>query len=444
MEKDLTVGKEGQTILLFTLPMIGANLLQVLYTFVDSVIVGNFVSATALGAVGISSPLMWLLLAMANGTGTGTSIIISQYFGARKHEDIRRTASTSFLFAAAFGIILTFICLLTGKYILWDFLGTPEEMRELSYTYFAIYSCGLIFQFLYNVLYGILRALGNSKGALLFLFVAAVLNILLDLLFVVSFSWGVAGAALATVIAQAGSAAASALYLWTAFPRMRFKLRELTFDGEKLKLILKLGIPVTLQSAVMAFGFILLQRLVNSFGPASIEGFVAMNKTEQIAHIPSNSFHAAIANFTGQNIGANRIDRVKRGYKLTLLMANSICLVLSIFLIIFDTSLLGLFNISGDSMLRAREHLNIVACFLVVSATNHVTSGLLQGAGDVKIPAIASFVNLSIRLIVAFIMASTIIDFRSIYLSLPPAWLIACSIPIIRYRSGIWKKKAVV
>lgn len=444
MEKDLTVGKEGRTILLFTLPMMGANLLQVMYNFVDSVVVGNFVSSTALGAVGISSPLIWLLLAMATGLGTGTSIIISQYYGARKHDDVRRTTTTSILFAAVLGIILTLICLLTGKSILWAFLGTPEEMQELSYTYFAIYSCGLIFQFLYNVLYGILRALGNSKGALLFLFIAAILNTLLDLLFVVSFGWGVAGAALATVIAQAGSAAASALYLWTTFPHMRFKFREFKFDGEKLNLILKLGIPVTLQSAVMAFGFILLQKLVNSFGPASIEGFVAMNKTEQIAHIPSNSFHAAIANFTGQNIGANRIDRVKRGYKATLLMANSICLVLTIFLIIFDTALLSLFNISGDSMLRAREHLNIVAYFLVISATSHVTNGMLQGAGDVKIPAVASFVNLSIRLIVAFTMAATIIDFRSIYLSLPPAWLIACAISIIRYRSGIWKSKAVV
>jgi len=267
--------------------------------------------------------------------------------------------------------------------------------------------------------------------------------VVLDLLFIIVFGWGVAGAALATVIAQAGSAIAGILYMIKYFPRLRLKTKELIFDTGKLKLILQLGIPVTLQSAVMATGFILLQRLVNSFEPPSIEGFVAMNKTEQLAHIPGNAFHAAMANFVGQNIRAGKLDRAKRGYKSTILMANSVCLLISIFLLIFDIPLLRLFNISGDSLLRAREHLNIISLFLVVSATSHVTNGFLQGSGDVKIPAIASFVNLSIRLVFAY-TAKTIIDFRSIYLSLPPAWLIACIIPVIRYRSGIWKMKAIV
>ncbi|MGI6679139.1 MAG: MATE family efflux transporter [Dehalobacterium sp.] len=444
MEKDLTTGHEGLRIFFFALPMMGASLLQALYTFVDSVIVGNFVSSTALGAVGISSPLMWFLLAMATGTGTGTSIIISQYYGARKETDMRRTASTGIIFAVVLSLILTLVCIITGKWVLWNFLGTPQVMQELSYTYFAVYSVGLIFQFLYNVLYGILRACGDSKGAILFLFIAAVLNLTLDLLFVVVFDWGVAGAAWATVIAQGGSAISSAIYLYMAIPKMRFKLREFTFDGEKLRLIMRLGIPVTMQSAVMAAGFILLQRLVNSFGPASIEGFVAMNKTEQIAHIPSTAFHAAMANFVGQNMGAGKITRIKRGYRVTLWMANSICLVLTVFLLVFDTTLLSLFNITGDAMLRAREHLNVVALFLVIGATSHVTNGLLQGAGDVKIPAVASFANLSIRLLLSYFMAATFIDFRAIYLSLPLAWIVGCLISLMRYGRGHWRTKAIV
>lgn len=443
MERNLTKGIEWKTILIFALPIMGSNLLQMCYNLADSIVVGNFVGPTALGAIGVTSSTTWLLLNIVTGIGTGTSIAISQYFGAKKDKDIIATASTSIIFSIGISLCITAFCFIFGRFILIDFLGTPKVMYEDSYNYFVIYGSGIIFQMIYNVVYGILRAHGNSKGSLIFLLVAAVLNVALDLLFVIVFKWGVKGAAYATVIAQAGSAIASVIYMWRLFPHLKFKANEWVFDTTKFKVILNLSIPIILQSSIIAFGFIILQRLVNSFGPASIEGYVAMNKTEQLLHIPSNAFNSAMSSFTGHNIGAGKIDRVKKGYKSTLYMGSIICAILVIFIFIFDKTLLGLFNISDDAMIRGVEHLNVVALFMIINTIHNITVGLLQGAGDVKVPAVAGFVNLSIRLIVAYSMAFTAINFRSVYLSLPPAWIAAFLITVTRYRSGKWKTKAI-
>jgi putative MATE family efflux protein len=443
MTKNLTKGTEWKTIFIFALPMMGSGFLQVLYTFVDSVIVGNFVGPTALGAIGICGSLTWLLVGVSTGIGIGTSIVISQYIGEEKYEDVRSSASTALILAGIIGIIFTALCFLFAKPILWGPLGTPKEMQQGSYIYLVIYGSGMIFQMFYNVTYGILRAHGDSKSSLIFLLVAAILHIVLDLIFVILFKWGVAGAVSSTIISQAGSAIASFIYMWKYYPQMRFKRREWACDLTKMKIIFKLSIPIILQTEVLALGFLILQRLVNSFGPASIEGFTAMRNTEQVAYIPSNAFNAAIASFAGQNIGAKKIDRVMRGYRSTVFIAGAFSLVMTAILLIFDKPLLGLFNITDAAMVRAVGHLDLLACFMVVTTINNVTSGLLQGAGDVKIPAMASFINLSIRLVVAYAMSKTAINFRCIYYSLPPAWIAACIITVTRYRSGKWKTKAI-
>ncbi len=443
MKKDLTKGTEWKVILLFALPIMGSGLLQICYNLADSIVVGNFVGPDALGAIGVTGSTTWLLLNIVTGIGTGTSIAISQYFGAKREKDIIAAASTVIIFSIGLSLLVSALCFIFARSILVGFLNTPPEMYADSYSYFVIYGSGIIFQMIYNVVYGILRAHGNSKGSLIFLLVAAILNVALDLLFVVVFKWGVKGAAIATIISQAGSAAASVIYMHKLLPQFRFKRNEWVFDIAKLKVILNLAIPIILQSSIIAFGFIILQRLVNSFGPASIQGYVAMNKTEQLLHIPSTAFNSAMSNFTGHNIGAGKPERVKKGYKATLYMGSSVCLALVLLIFIFDETLLRFFNISDEALLRGREHLNIVACFMIFNTIHNITVGLLQGAGDVKVPAIAGFVNLSIRLAVAYTMAMTAINFRSVYLSLPPAWIAAFLITVTRYRSGKWKSKAI-
>ena len=216
MKKDMTEGREWSSILLFSLPIMGANLLQVLYNLADSVIVGNLISATALGAVGLTSSMTWLLTAICTSIGAGVNIAVAQYFGAKKETDIQESISVSYLIAVIASIFLTAACFLAARPVIFGFLQAPEEMRFDSMAYFLIYSGGIIFQLLYNVTYGILRAHGDSRGALIFLMISAALNIVLDCVFISVFHMGVSGAAAATVIAQAyfpGSAAETALSL---------------------------------------------------------------------------------------------------------------------------------------------------------------------------------------------------------------------------------------
>lgn len=444
MKKDMTEGREWSSILLFSLPIMGANLLQVLYNLADSVIVGNLISATALGAVGLTSSMTWLLTAICTSIGAGVNIAVAQYFGAKKETDIQESISVSYLIAVIASIFLTAACFLAARPVIFGFLQAPEEMRFDSMAYFLIYSGGIIFQLLYNVTYGILRAHGDSRGALIFLMISAALNIVLDCVFISIFHMGVSGATAATVIAQAGSAIASFLYLRHIFPDLLPKRRYLYAWKGQGTLLMRLSIPIMLQTGVNSIGFLILQRLINSFGAPSIEGYAAMLKVEQLAHIPSQSFNVAISSFAGQNIGAKKLDRARRGYRTTILMGVLISISISIVVLLFDRPLLQIFNITGESLRRAKEHLDILMFFIWTSTITNITCGFLQGAGDVKIPAASGFINLGIRLALSFLLALTPVGFRCYYVSMPPAWLIACFVVVMRYRSGKWREFRIV
>lgn len=444
MKKNMTSGTEWKTILLFSLPIMGANLLQVLYNLADSVIVGNFISSTALGAVGLTSSMTWLLVNVCTSLGAGVNIASAQFFGAKKETEIRETIAASYLLTAILSVCLIAACFLFARPLIAGFLQAPEEMLADSMTYFLIYSAGIVFQMLYNVTYGILRAHGDSRGALIFLLISAILNVILDCLFIVVFHMGVAGAAIATVIAQAGSAVASMLYLARLFPDLIPSPRYLYAWKKQALLLTRLSVPIALQTAVNSVGFIILQRLINSFGTPSIEGYAAMLKVEQLAHIPSQSFNVAISSFAGQNIGAGKTERARKGYRSTITMGILISIAISAVVLLFDEPLLGIFNITGESLRRGREHLDILMFFIWVSTITNITCGFLQGAGDVRIPAISGFVNLGIRLALSFLLAVTPVAFRCYYVSMPPAWIIASLIVVLRYRSGKWQKYRLV
>lgn len=442
--KDMTVGNQWSTILLFSLPIMGANLLQTLYNLADSVIVGNMIGANALGAVGLTGSMVWLLTAICTSVGSGVNIAESQFFGAKRETDIKEVIAVSYLIAVILSIVMTSLCLIFAKPAIFGFLAAPDEMREESLTYFIIYSFGIIFQLLYNITYGILRSHGNSGGALIFLLISAALNIVLDCIFIGVFKLGVAGAALATVIAQAGSAVASIIYLSIFFPELIPSRKYIYAFKAKGLLILKLTIPITLQLAVNSLGFIVLQRLINSFGTASIEGYSAMTKIEQLAHIPAQSLNIAISGFAGQNIGADKEDRAKSGYRTTLKMGILFSVIIGIIVIVLDKKLLGMFNISGESLKRGAEHLDILMTFIWVSTITNITCGFLQGVGDVRVPALSGFVNLGIRLVLSFMLSVTAVGYRCYFLSMPPAWIITAVFVVLRYRSGKWKKYRIV
>lgn len=442
--QDLTVGNESKQLLWFTLPMMVSQLLQVSYSLVDGIIVGNFIGASALGAIGICNPFVWLLNAIQSGFGVGISIMAAQYFGANRKEDLHRAVTTAFFAGGVLFLLLTTLFEGLAQPLLAGFLATPEEMMQHCLPYFRIYCLGIGFQLLYNLCYGVLRAFGDSKGAMLFLLIAAGANLILDVLLVAVWPLGVAGAAIATIAAQGGSAAASAIYLFMRYPQMRFTLRQLRPQPEKLRMLVSLGVPAMLKSAVSSIGFLFLQKLVNSFGTPSIEGFSAMNRTENLLHIPSLCFSQAISSFAGQNIGAGKPDRALSGYHKALWMANGCCIALMVVMCFAGRPLLTLFAISGESLQRAWEHLMIIAFSLCLTSTGNIANGFLQGSGDVRATVVSSFANLGVRLLTAYLLAQTFVDYRSIYVSIPLAWLIGMLIPLIRIRSGRWKQKKIL
>lgn len=436
----MTSGPEWKTILSFSLPIMGANLLQVAYNFVDSVIVGNFVSSEALGAIGLVSSMVWLVTALSTSLGNGANIAAAQFVGAEKPDDVREVVASSYITSILLAAVLTGLCFLAARPMIVGFLKTPEEMQSGAMTYFLICGSGIIFQLLYNVTYGILRAHGDSRGALLFLLISALLNVGLDLLLIIVFHAGIAGAAAATVISQAGAAVASMIYLRRHFPGVLPEKKHIRTWHRRFRLLMRLSIPIAMQQAVNSICFIILQRLINSFGAPSIEGYAAMLKVEQFVHIPSNSFNAAVSSFTGQNIGAGDYSRARRGYRSTIAMGVSICLVISIVVFFADRTVLGVFGITGEALHRAEAHLDLLMMFIWVSTITNITNGFLQGAGDVKIPAVSTMVNLSIRLGLSFLLALIpAISWRCYFVSMPPAWITACLLVTWRYRSGKWK-----
>lgn len=444
MHKDLTKGSEGAVIFSFAVPMMGSMLLQTLYTLADSLIVGNAIGSSAIGAIGITGAIVWLVNVICQGLGSGASIAAAQYVGAKRGDDVKKLYTTGLIAGGVIALIVTVLCILLSRPVIVTFLQTPESILSDSLGYFRVISLGLIFQMLYNIFYGMLRAHGNSAGAIWFLLTAAVLNVGLDLLFVITFGWGVAGAAWATVISQAGCAGAAWLYLNNKLPQLRLTAIPFRWDPGQHGRLMELSVPIVLQNSVSAIGFIILQRLVNSFGTASIEGYAAMQKVESLIHIPGGAFSTALAGFVGQNIGAGKLDRVKRGYRVTIGLSMSICAVLAVVGFFVARPVIGLFNLEGEALNRGVEHLHIICLFILMTNLNNVTAGVLQGAGDVRTPAVSSFVNLAIRLASAYIMASTAIGFRSIYYSLPLAWTVACVIVVVRYRSGRWVSKGII
>lgn len=444
MEKDLTKGTEWKVILSFSLPLMVSYLLQFLYNLSDSIIVGNFVGPGSFGAIGVTSSMTWLMVNACAGVGTGTSIIVAQYYGAGKQEGVKGAIGGALYVSFFASFVLSVICLLIAKPLISGFLQTPPALEGESITYFKIYSLGIFFQMVYNVIYGILRAHGDSRSSILFLLISSVINIFLDLIMVLCLKQGVAGTAWATVIAQAAAAFAGLLYLKKNFPYLWPTPHFFEERRKQAALILRLSIPIVAQSAATALGLLILQRLVNSFGQASIEAYAAIVRIEQIAYIPRNALNVTMGSFVGQNIGAHRMDRVKNGFRSALKMGIGSTAVLAASVIVFAAPVLRLFNISGDALLRGREHLYILMAFSALTCTTNIVAGFLQGAGDVRPPAVADFLNLAVRVGLAYLMAGTFVNFRCIYVSIPFAWCTACALNCLRYRSGRWKQYHIV
>lgn len=443
MAKDMTTGKEWKLILSFTLPLIGGNLLQQIYSLADSLIVGNFAGQNALASVGTSFPITFLLLALATGLTNGVGVMASQFFGAKNADAFRKNLSTACLTLLGAGILITILGVLTSRPLLAGLLQADASILDDALLYLRIYCIGLVFQFAYNTFAAILRSIGDSRSTMYFLLIATVVNIVLDLIFVQF--WQVAGVAWATVIAQAVSAIIAGIYLFRKVELAKFHKEQFRFHKEMFTMSLRLGVPTSIQQCSVGLGMVLMQRLINSFGVDTISAITAAMKLESFAMVPIMMFYMGLSNFTGQNMGAGKLDRIKRGYHQTMVMAMITCAGIILLLIFAGPYAIGLFHMNEAATAIGSEYLRTLAWFFLIFCVMYITNGVLQGSGDVAYPTAGSMTSLIVRVIVANIMATfPAIGYRSIFYSIPIGWVCGTSIVFIRYLTGKWKTKGVV
>lgn len=447
MTVSMTEGKEWRHLLMFALPLMGGMVLQQLYNTVDGIIVGNYVGDTALGAVGACSPLTMLFVSLAIGMCTGCSVVVAQYFGAGKIEEMRRAASTSIILLVVLGAALSVLGAVFARPLLEYVLGVSDWYIEYATDYFSIYAAGLIFQFAYNVFAALLRAVGDSKATLYFLIVSSVTNLVLDLLFVVGFHWEVAGAAIATIISQAASAVVAAAYMIRKHELLRFTQKELRFHGATAKLTMRIAAPATLQQTVMACGNLALQRIINDFGgiyAGLMSGTTAAMRIETFAYIPLFAFNTAMATFTGQNVGAGRLDRVKSGRRRCLLMGVAVSAVVAAVILMLRAQAVSLFGVSEDGLRYGMLYLTILCPGLPVFGLYIINGGVLTGAGDTAYNAFVLLSSFALRCILAYILAyCTPLEYRAVWLSMPIGWVCNLLLGWPRYYTGGWKKKII-
>ncbi|MCF8330945.1 MAG: MATE family efflux transporter [Bacteroidales bacterium] len=443
---DLTKGKESRRIIYFALPMLLGNVFQQLYNVVDTIIVGKYIGKEALAAVGASFPVIFVLVSLLIGVSAGVTILIAQYYGAKQFENVHRSITTMFSFALVSAIILGGIGIYFSDDI-FKLIRLPKEVIPMASSYFTIFASGLVFLFGFNATSAILRGTGDSKTPLYFLIISTLANILFDFLFVVGMDMGVEGAALATVLSQAGAFFTAVIYLNRTHEIISFRIRNWVFDGEILKKGLKIGIPSGLQHTFVAFGMIALFRIVNDFGTNTVAAYTAAIRIDSFAGMPAMSLSAALSTFVGQNLGANRPERVKKGLYATWLISFGVSLVISLIVILFGQRLMGAFTSDQTVKEIGHSYLMIVGAFYIVFSSMFINQAVLRGAGDTITSMLITLFSLwLLRIPASYLLSreSVGLGYEGIWWGIPIAWFFGFLASYIYYRTGRWKRKVVV
>lgn len=447
---DMTEGSPWEKILLFTFPMLLGNIAQQLYNTVDSVVVGKYIGDNALAAVGSAGPIFNLLLVLFIGISTGATIMVSQYFGARKREELSKTIGNCIVLTAIASVFIMIVATLASRPLL-ILLDTPESILDWCTSYLQILFIGIAGLAYYNILCGVLRGLGDSVSALLYLVVASILNIILDVFFVAKCNMGVAGVALATVIAQAVSAVLCVLKLMRMTDLFDFKLKYFKLDKEIAWNVIRLGLPSGITQAIMSMAMILVQALTNSFGEQFIAANVIIMRVDGFAMLPNFSFGTAMTTYAGQNVGAGQHDRVAKGAKQGTLMAIATSAVITGTILIFGKYLMGIFTDTASLVELSMNMMRILAVGYIAVAVTQSLSGVMRGAGDTMTPMWISIVQtIIIRVPLAYGLvyltkSDAYPNGRSecIFISLLISWVLGAALTAIFYRKGKWRKDAL-
>ncbi|MFI3168919.1 MAG: MATE family efflux transporter [Faecalibacterium sp.] len=444
MDKKLALvhGNIYKSILTFALPIFIGQVFQQLYNLADAVVVGNFVGETALAAVTSTGSLIFLLVGFFMGVFTGVSVIISRFIGAQEKEKVQRAVHTAVAFGCLAGLLLTAIGVLFCGQIL-TLMGTPDEVFAEAQIYLRTYFSGVCALVLYNVACGIYQAVGDSKRPLYYLMISSVVNVLLDLLFVGAFDWGVRGAALATVSAQGLSAILAFARLMRIDADYKITLRHITLDLPLLKEMLRIGIPSGVQNSVIAFANLVVQASINSFGAQVVAGHGAYTKIEGFAFIPITAFSQAVTIFVSQNIGAQKFDRVKKGANFGVAFACIVAQSFGIFFALCAPTVIGLFGeVSPETLAFAVQRAGIGAWFYILLAYSHGTASVLRGAGHAMVPMVVMLVCWCVmRVGYIYIVTTVYHDIALVCWAYPITWGLSSIVFFFYYHKTNWLRR---
>ena len=442
---DMTEGNIAGHLIRFALPLLVGNLFQQLYNTVDTWVVGNFVNNEAYSAVGSVGPITNMLIGFFSGLASGAGVVISQYFGAKDEENVKKTVHTSLMLTAILCVVLTAIGILMIPLVL-DLMNTPEAVLPEAKTYLLIYFAGLSGLLVYNMGAGILRAVGDSQRPFYFLCVSAVTNTVLDLVFVIYFDMGVAGVAYATIIAQALSATLVVITLMRSKSCIRFELRQLKITFSLLKKIIKVGIPAALQLAITSFSNIFVMSYINYFKEDVMSAWTTYTKIDQFMFLPMQSLSLSATTFVGQNLGADKPERAKKGTTISLMLAFALSALIMIPVMIFSPQLALFFNPKPEVVSYATTLLLWLTPFYLLCCVNQVYAGALRGSGNSRIPMIAMLLSFVLfRQGYLFIMSNYISNtLIPVAMGYPAGWFVCSLILFVYYHKvGFGTKKLI-
>lgn len=434
----MTQGNIWKLLVTFSIPLIIGNLLQQMYNTADSIIVGNFVGSNGLAAVGSGTALINLIIAFAQGASVGAGVVVSQYIGADKKDKIKISVHTSICISIILGLILSLLGIFASPSLL-IMMKTPKVVLKSSILYLQIYCGGLIFNVIYNMATGILNAAGNSKKPLVYLAIASFTNIILDLLFIKIFNLGVMGAAIATDISQAISCILAIGYLLKVKSDYKLYIKDLKINKETAVKIIKIGLPTAIQNMVISFSNVLVQSSVNAYGATAMAGYAAYLKIDGFNILPVLSISMAVTTFTGQNVGANRLDRVKKGMYSSLIMVLVYTVFIGAVLLVFSHQVLGLFTHSAKVIMYGQLAMKYFCPYYFLLGILNVFAGTVRGAGKGIPPMIILLFSMCIfRILWIKIALPFYSSIDGVFILYPISWLVGAILMIFYTKFGKW------
>lgn len=442
-ENSITQGVIWKQLLIFFFPILIGTFFQQLYNTVDTIVVGQYVGTNALAAVGTTGTLINLLVGFFVGVSSGATVIISQFFGAGDGKNVSKAVHTSIALALVGGLVIMVLGLLTARPSL-VLLGVPEEILGDALTYMNVYYCGIIASMIYNVGTGVLRAIGDSRMPLYVLIVCCLVNIVLDLLFVLGFHWDVFGVAIATVLSQVVSAVLIMARLMLTRESYRVELKRIRFDKSILKNVIRIGLPAGMQSVLYSVSNLVVQASINSFGTDAIASWAAIGKIDGFIWMVMSAFGIAITTFVGQNFGARQYDRVRSGVRVCMAMAAGLTLLVSVSFYFGAEPLFRVFTQDNNVVAVGVQMMHVLTPVYITYISIEVLSGALRGCGDVRVPTLITvFFVCGLRMLWLTTMVPLYHTIATVEFSYPLTWTLASLLFILYYLRGGWLKRCI-